>query len=299
MNKQFDETQSSFLFRFDGDNEIEARNLSKSIDLLANTFSLIADCYNPDSYMKMKVFAISPGSFIIDFDLLIGATATLISEIGVNNAQTIISIFIDIFKTKLFLNGKEPSLCEESEDNYILKNCDGATINVNKTTYNIYANNPKIDENISTISEIAQSENKTGIEIKSDTSDVSCNSKDFDTLKEVIYKECLPDKFMSNTVFVDLLLRSPDLLGHSKWGFYFTKNIHATIEDDAFIKKVLARKITSLYAGVKIPVEMEIITPLDSSGLPIENKEKYIIKKVTGKILEPDSTDENQITYLK
>lgn len=298
MKKEFNETQSSFIYKLEGTNELDAINLSKSIDILAQTFSLVTEGYNRDSYLKMRVSAISPGSFVIDFNLLIGAATTLLTGIGVNNAQEIISIFVEIVKTKLFLNGKEPAAITSNGDVFNLENSNGATITIDKRVFNIYSEQPKIDENIAAITKLAQLEDRSGITIESTTDMISFSSDQFTNMSKVVIKEALPETCLKNTVEVELLLRSPDLIGHSKWGFYFTKNICATIEDEEFIKNVLNRKITALYSGVKIPVIMEIITPLDKHGVPIENKEKYTILKVTGDIIEPIDENSKQISYL-
>ena len=53
--------------------------------------------------------------------------------------------------------------------------------------------------------------------------------------------------------------------------------------------------IRKLYAGVKIPCELQIDIELDENNNPIEGTEKYTIIKVTGDIIEPKGYDQLSI----
>jgi len=50
-----------------------------------------------------------------------------------------------------------------------------------------------------------------------------------------------------DTIETNLLLRKPDLMGNSKWGFYFNKNIDATITDQEWLDKVHSGKERTFY----------------------------------------------------
>lgn len=43
-----------------------------------------------------------------------------------------------------------------------------------------------------------------------------------------------------------------------------------------------------MYAGVKIPVKLQIDIELDETSMPIEGTEKYIVLEILGSIIEPE-----------
>ena len=83
-----------------------------------------------------------------------------------------------------------------------------------------------------------------------------------------------------------LLLKKPDLLGRSKWGFVFDKNIEVEIKDEAWVRKVHRGEIKQLYAGVKIPVKLLVEVELDEYKDP-KGTTKYTVLEVTGDPIEP------------
>jgi hypothetical protein len=88
------------------------------------------------------------------------------------------------------------------------------------------------------------------------------------------------------TIETPLLLKKPDLLGNSKWGFVFDKNIDVEIKDKAWIEKVHRGEVKQLYAGVKIPVKLLVEVELDQYKDP-KGSPKYTILEVTGNPIEP------------
>lgn len=113
-----------------------------------------------------------------------------------------------------------------------------------------------------------------------------------DTYVNLIVGEIMNDsehEFV-NTIDTTLIIRKPDLVGRSKWGFIFDKNIEATIEDKEWLTKIHNEK-TKFGMGMKLPVKLKIVVPLDNNSCPI-GEPTYVVVKVTGDIQE---IEDNQI----
>ena len=90
----------------------------------------------------------------------------------------------------------------------------------------------------------------------------------------------------------NLLLKSPDFLGDSKWGFHYDgKTIHASIEDGNFKQRVRSGKVI-LSAGVRIRSRMKIEVYMNEK-LEIQRR-NYTIVEVLGDVIEPSETDDEQ-----
>ena len=83
--------------------------------------------------------------------------------------------------------------------------------------------------------------------------------------QEQIIKECR------------LIIKKPDLIGLSKWGFVYNKQIEAHIEDEVFLKQVRSGDV-NITGGSKLICDMLIQTKLDDMLNVLGTN--YIIKKV-------------------
>jgi len=108
------------------------------------------------------------------------------------------------------------------------------------------------------------------------TIDISKNYNFIDT--EII------NETMKQEIDVNLLVRKPDYVGFSKWGFIFDKNIEVEIKDEEFRAKVHSGEIKNLYAGCQIHCKLLIEVELDDKKNPIDTK--YFLLKVIN-IIEP------------
>jgi len=86
----------------------------------------------------------------------------------------------------------------------------------------------------------------------------------------------LPQKLVQ-TANAELIIKKPDLLGTSKWGFVFTNNIDAAIEDNPFLEKVKNTQI-GFYCNDKMTCRLRIEVSLNERQEPIETK--YFVEKV-------------------
>lgn len=294
MKKKFNETSASFIFKFDGDNEIDAKSLSRSLELVSNTFSYITNTYDDSSYMKMRVAAIRPGSFVIDFNVLVEAALTLLSSPGASIALESIKTFMELWKLKSAMNGAPIKHIETNERKSLIQLNDGSTMSINTLTLNIFENLPKVDENISEIAQIALKENKSGIIVQSGEEKYIADESDLKKITKVFHGT-EPDRAISQTININLPLKKPDLTGNSCWDFHYGgRTIHAKMEDATFLKNVHTHAIRDLYSGVQLPVKLQIITPIDTYGIPIEDSDKYIVLEVTGKPILPEDMKSEQ-----
>lgn len=290
--RKMNESSTTFIFKFDGESDFDARKLADSIQLLTDTLCCITDAYDDGAYLKVKISALSPGSFMIDFNILISSALTLLNNTGITNAIDIVKVLISTFQIKRHLNGNPPLSITENKDSTVIKNISGSTLNVTNNYYKIYTDHPMIDKNESEIAKIAHSEGRTGIEFRSEDGGACFTPEDISKISKPIDLGVKKNTKI-DIINVDLLLKQPDLIGESKWGFsFFSHTINAKIEDQDFLDNVHNRKIKALYAGVRIPSELNIITELDKFGNPIEKSEHYVISKVTGPPIEPKSEGE-------
>ncbi|MBO1703361.1 hypothetical protein [Eubacterium callanderi] len=298
MKKKFNETSASFMFKFDGDNEIDAKSLSRSLELVANTFSYITNTYDDSSYMKMRVAAIRPGSFVIDFNVLVEATLTILCSPGASIALESIKTFIELLKIKTAANGKPVERIKTDNGLALIKLDDGSTMSVGSLTLNIFENSPTVDENLSEIASLTLKENKDGIIVQSDEDSFLANRNDLRKISKIVHSK-ENEKTLDQIIDINLPLKKPDLTGNSCWDFHYGgRTIHAKIEDSSFLEKVHTHKIRDLYAGVQLPVKLRIITVLDSYGIPIEDSDRYIVMQITGNPILPEDMQEKQLNYI-
>ena len=197
------------------------------------------------------------------------------------------------------LKGDAPKKLEYTEKEAIITTQDDQQITVPDSTAKVYFQNNKMDNTIINIFNIiSEDKERSSIIITQDNKEkVKIEKEEF---KHMI-KRAIPEVVESSRVWknistVDLLLRKPDLLGNSRWGFYLNKNIDVTIEDNTWLNEVHTGKIKNLYAGIRIPVKMEIEVDMDKDNLPIKDSERYSIMEITGDVIEP--TKYEQINIL-
>jgi hypothetical protein len=167
----------------------------------------------------------------------------------------------------------------------------GEVVHFPKEVVHYYFNNCKIDTLIvGMMDSVCEDKERSGITfIKDGKEELLIDSADFRNLRKPIVQDSIPTNRIDSTIVItDLLLRKPDLMGQSKWGFHLNKHIEATIADVGWLQQVHAGKIRNLYAGVKIPVKLQIDIELDETSMPIEGTEKYIVLEILGSIIEPE-----------
>ena len=258
-------------------------SLSGAIRAYKAVLSAECDGHNADISLNIKGFA--PGSVEVLLESVIGYAPTIMPYIpsvieGTKN-------FLEIIKLKKELRGKKPVSVENNEKEVKIINHDGETNYYNSTVYNLYINNPTIDAGLSHMFSSLTGSDRPAISFNTSDKKVKVEDSDYqemcipvvDEIREAEYQK------MESTVEEQLLLKSADFLGNSKWSFYFDgKIVYVSIEDEEFMEAVKSGKIM-LYAGVRIPAQMRIEAYLNEKVEVV--RRNYTIVKVLGNPTDP------------
>jgi len=288
-NKNFVESIDTFKVNFGGKkHSIDAALFTKTIE---NTISLVkasANAIDPSCFLRLEIKANKEGSFETILDLVTNYVPSLFTKKNTELACEVIAGFWVFLQIKKHLGGKRAKEIKKDDETKIV-NQDNAIITVDNKIADSFFKNSSIDNCIINIFSDLKEEDKESFTIEHNGKIIQFNKKDYDSMKERVVDEvCNTSKLeQQEPIKVNLLLKKPDLLGDSAWQFVYDKNISAKIEDEEFLNKVHKGEIKTLYAGVKIPCLLHIEYELDNKFNHIPNSNKYIVKKVTGDIIEP------------
>lgn len=298
MEKFYKESENSFSFEFNGESYIYADTLSATIDNTIKALQYITSKKDPEAFVKLKITKFSHGSFDIDLQAIVSFIPTIINPPNIQLAGSIVGLLVNSFELKKHLKGKKPSKVVYREENAVVTNEYDEELAVDKETAKTYFENGQIDAHIVNIFNVVMPDDgKSGLTIKQDHGkSIKIEKEDFGNMATRVVEDNHISETLTNIVTVDLPLRKPDLLGNSQWGFWYVKYINATIKDKEWLEKVHAGQIRELYAGVRIPVKLQIECDLDEHGSPIPDSDRYIILEVTGNVIEPDN--DNQIKMI-
>lgn len=295
MIKVCKESSSDFLFEFEGENEIDAGVVVETITNVVDSLQHITSRVDPDAYVKVKISSFECGSFDINLKAIVECAKTLFNRNNIETASFIVATLLGCIEIKKHLKGKKPKDITDADSESVITNHEGEKIVEDKNIVKTYFGDTQIDRSITNIFNVmVEDGSRDSLTVKQDRNKVIKikNSEFANMSKNIVTDKDMVKDTMRNVVDVNLLLKKPDLLGKSKWGFILDKNIEATIADEEWLKKVNSGQITKLYAGVKIPVKLLIETDLDNQRNPISTR--YTILEVTGDIIEPD----DQITLF-
>ena len=284
------ESRSSFRVKFYGADHIDASTLSTSLSNIVGTIGDISKETNPNSSAKLEVVSTQKGCFEISLETIIKFLPTIFNKENITIASQIIMMFLNILMIKKFLKGEPPKeITKENNKTKILNNV-GESILVDRATAKTYFNSPTIDNrtvNIFNVLKLDKNRDDLLIESIDGKNRLKISKTEFESLSKNIVEEIQASKdIYTHVVELPLLLKKPDLLGKSKWGFVFNKIIEADIKDTGWLQRVQKGEIKNLYAGVRIPVKMLIEVGLDDLKNP-KGEPKYSILEVTGDIIEP------------
>lgn len=290
MDKNFVESIDTFKVNFGGEkHSIDAELFSKTID---NTVSLVkasANAIDPNCFLRLEIKANKEGSFETILDLVTSYAPTLITRENAQLACQVVVGFWALLQIKTHLGGKRAKQIKKQGEETSIVNQDNAIISVDNNIAETFFKDTKIDNSIINIFTDLNNGNKESFTIEHNDKKMSFDKKDYATMKErVVDENGVTSKLeRQKPIEVNLLLKKPDLLGDSAWQFVYNKNISAKIEDSAFLDKVHKGEIKTLYAGVRIPCLLQIEYELDDTFNTIPNSDKYLIKEITGDIIEP------------
>lgn len=285
-------------FVFGGENTIDADVLTASLSSLVNAYrsSLIAQYPENEATVSINVCAFAEGSFDVQLESIIQLFPMVATSLP--QAVECAKNFLEIIQLKRNLKGKKPSSVETENGMTRIVNAEGETNYFNSTVYNVFVNTPSIDGALSAVFDPLVSKPRPKVTIKTSKGNIEIPQKEFETMRIPIVDELEPidSPKLETIVEEQLLLKSPDFLGNSKWSFHYDgKTIRAAIEDDTFMENVKRGKV-KLSAGVRLPVKM-LIQVYMNEKLDIERK-VYIILEVTGDVIEPNDTDAEQLNLF-
>ena len=282
-------------FVFGGENAIDADVLTSSLVGIVDAYRSCIKAQYPENEatVSINVCAFAQGSFDVQLESIIHllplAAATL------PQAVECAKNFIEIIKLKRDLKGKKPLSVGTENENARIVNSDGETNYYNSTVYNVFVNTPSIDGSLSALFDTLSPSTRPKVTIQTSQDRIEIPQKEYATMSIPVVEELDPidNLKVESIVEEQLLLKSPDFLGNSKWSFHYDgKTIRAAIEDESFMENVKRGKV-KLSAGVRLPVKM-LIQVFMNEKLEIERR-SYTILEVTGNIIEPYDTDYNQI----
>ena len=286
-NSELIKSTAQFGIHLEGESEIDAILLSKTISDMAELTQLAARKENPDAYLKMNVTAFKNGSFQIDFSTVCEVAQTISSVVVpvAGLALTVVGVVKGIFEIKKFLKGEPPKEVTPDPENpsrVIIKSNNGAVINVEASS-TIVLNNFRADQLASNISYYAKEHNPAGgFSFFVEDEEFHCDSQDVDNMLVPlpVVEEIITKKSRIEAV---LPVKKADILGRSAWDFRFKgKSITAKIDDDDFLETI--HNGAAVKAGDYINAILEVEVHLDGDGKPIDGSEQYTVVSVHGGI---------------
>lgn len=287
MKKKYDESTSNFRIKFYGADNIDASTLATSLDNIVGTIKEITIKTQPEAYAKLNVTSTQKGCFEVNISTIIKYIPHLFSKDNVLVAQAILNGFFIILQIKKHLKGKKPKEIKEENDKKIIINYKDEQYVADRQITATYLDSAKIDNcTVNIFTALKEDPNRDDMLLESKTENIKIKKEEYDNMAAKIIEEMKEDEeLFTQVIETPLLLKKPDLLGNSKWGFVFTKNIEAEIKDIEWLKKVHSGEI-KLFAGVKIPVKLLIEIELDEYKNP-KNEPKYSIIEVMGDVILP------------
>lgn len=277
-----------FTFSFEGASNINAPLLGRTILNLSLVIDEISKEQPAPIDYSFNVIAFRPGSFKVDFHLLVATGMSLLP-----NAMAFAKVTVDtlkgIFEIKKLLKGDKPKEVKDSlsEGSVEIVAPDNTHVIAPRGSKIIFRNSI-VDRCVTEISQSALKCNPgNGFSIADQSGALYFSPDDLQNIAQPQeYVEHTPSE-RQNSYRVRLPIKKLDLLGSSAWAFkYSNRTIHATIADSEFLKKVHGGYI--FKAGDCLDVELDINTKQASDGSI--TGEKYTIIKVYNVVKSPEQT---------
>jgi hypothetical protein len=284
------ESRDGFKIKFYGANNIDAATLATSLNGIVGTAKDISTELDPQSQVRLNVISTDVGCFEINLDTIVNTAASVFTRENMELARDLVLTFLNILLIKKLLKGKAPRSVSSYENSTEITSQDGDAITVQRKTARTFFQSPVLDNRtVNIFAALKYDKNRDDVEIsdKEGGTVVRIHKDEYEVMAVKIVEEieASRDKY-TQVIETPLLLKKPDLLGKSKWGFVFNKVIEADMKDADFLTRVQKGEIKNIYAGVRIPVRMLIEVDLDEMKNP-KGEPKYTILEVTGEIMEP------------
>lgn len=288
--KQFVESSANLTVRFGGASSMDAEALTASLGGILEMTKILAAETTPDAHAKIIIKPPKAGSVEIALSMIVFYAPQLFTKENYHAAKTVYEIVKDVFAIKKHLSGeKAKEVSDGGNGTSVVVNQSGEGLKIDKVSTKQFFQNAKLDKCVVQIfTGLERDQERTDFDIESEYGPVKIKRGEYSNMaKPVVDEDSLDTEKMTQTVNVELLIKKPDLLGNSRWGFVFDKNIEAEIEDREFLEKVHKGEV-KLSAGDKMPCRMRIDVALDEQKNPIPPP-IYTVLQVTGDIISPDT----------
>lgn len=280
--------QNEFTLKFDGKpNEVDAATLGASLLNVTSIIQEVNSELNTGQKLEIKVRGTAPGSFLVHLGIDPAQVPDLLNHLTPENLKTagaavgfVVTAVAGVFKIRQILKGKAPeNVIEEKGGEVRLVSSDGNSLLVDKRTYNIYLNNPKVNEAVTKTFKVLDADSSvTGFEI---------SDKSEKPLFEIAREEFsllttgsgfpLPER-QSVVEETKLHIIKLSFEKGSKWELLYRGiKISASLDDSDFYGRI--DRGESFAKGDVLAVELEIGKVFDPSINAYENK-SYAIKRV-------------------
>jgi hypothetical protein len=287
------ESSAQFRFRFDGENDIAAESLVGSINNMIDLISTATNDMDSSAYAKLRIQTVKPGSFEIDLQAIVACAVTLMPAIDL--ATTVLKLIVSVFELKKHLKGKPPKEISEKIAGFSVTNNAGEE-KIFHEKAGLFFNKPKYDNCVVNIFNIAQGEEAKGLDLavrdmsvieKRDIS-VHVGPEEFKEMSVPIVDVIEPAiRTREHTVKkAQLIIKKPDLIGNSQWGFrYDNASIDAPIQDNSWLE-AFQKEHQPLMSGSILIADLRMVAKIDEQDEDIPDTAKYYVTKVYG-IINP------------
>lgn len=277
------ENISEFTLKYNGElNQIEVNTLIHSLTSLTSLIDEINEEISGGKGLKISIKSPEKGSFLIGFLLSqeFGETIkTIFNKDTIDVTSKILSSLISILNLRKILKGQKPKEVHEKEEKYEIKTEKGNVVVLDKPTFNLYFNNPKVSDAVGstfdTLSndpsvssfEILDPERRPLFEAKRDEfNDMAIKLDLIDEKKRIINQRA--HLFIYKVIFDD----------KHKWDFYYKGNrITAKISDVDFFSKIETGE--KFAKGDSLEVDLQVEQAFDTTANTFINK-SYRIERV-------------------
>ncbi len=248
--------------------DLVVANLISTTDILQE---INRELGGPEININIKPFA--PGSFQIDFgvvsSLMASGLATLFTKANIDFMRDLLGIFVSLLALKKHTRGEKPSRIETTEDNITIYNDRGGPITINKNTYNLYANNRSIDEDIrKAFHSLDKNDGIGGLQVKNEKREelIYIPKEDFGEMAQpnALVLESENFKLVENA---NLVIFKVVFGPGYKWGFYYSgTKISAKILDSDFFDELDKHAFSEgdhLIADLKIVIKYDDFYKID------------------------------------
>lgn len=279
---------------FGGADTIEVETLAEYLNATVKCLEIIAEeTLSKEDHCKFIIENVQRGSF----ELIISIVKEVLEhfELVASVAGGIATAFVQILQCRKLLRGSKPIKVEHHEQGTTITNINGDVQTINNTSYQIYVNNPDVEDAFARMSRVLVNDNaRTNLTVEERdekgevVNEVMYEEKDLKYTTEAVDISSLSDQIDTSTVTSCASIKRPCLKGDTQWEMILSAIGRATlvnVNDKEFLRDVRNGKI-SFSAYTKIEGEFVIKTITNPRG-EVVGKPKISLVKVNQVIQEP------------